>query len=323
MIESLPLLVWPGSVPKLTILIYHRVLPHPDPLRIGEVDAETFERQMAFLARHFAVMPLMDAVDALKNSRIPRRACCITFDDGYADNLTIAQPILERHGLPATVFVATGYLDGGRMFNDTVIEFVARVAGPLLDLQSLGLGLHRVGSQEDRRNAIKSILAIVRFLPPREREEVVGRMVQSVRCGALPNDLMMTTAQLKKLSDRGVEIGGHTVAHTVLTTLDLEAAHAEISEGKRRLEEITGKRIRTFAYPNGRPGKDYAAEHVALVKALQFEAAVTTAHGVSDWQSDLCQLPRFTPWDKSMTMFAARMTRNAMLGKPASVCALA
>lgn len=320
MIELLPLLAWPGLVPKLTVLIYHRVLPAPDSLRIGEVDAATFTRQMAFIAKHFEVMPLADAVGAMKRGRLPARACCITFDDGYADNLTVAQPILSHYGLPATVFVATGYLDGGRMFNDTAIEFLARVDGPTLDLQEMGLGRHSITCPEERRSALKAILSIVRFLCPNDREELMHRMLQSAPCGELPNDLMMTTAQVKELSDLGVEIGGHTVAHTVLTTLDLKSARAEISEGKKQLETITGKRLRTFAYPNGRPGHDYDAEHVDLVKALGFEAAVTTAHGVSDGKSDMYQLPRFAPWGKSIPMLAMRLTRNAMLGRPAYLC---
>jgi peptidoglycan/xylan/chitin deacetylase (PgdA/CDA1 family) len=323
MMQRLPLLAWPGSVPSLTILIYHRVLPQSDILRPGEVSAATFTRQMAFLSRHFAVLPLVAAVEALKHDHLPKRACCVTFDDGYADNLTVAQPILARYRLPATVFVATGYLDGGRMFNDTVIECISRVAGSSLDLRSLGLGLHRMVSPEDRRNAIKAVLAIARFLPPRERDELVTSMVESVHCGPLPDDLMLTSAQLRELSERGVEIGGHTAAHTVLTTLDIEAARAEIAAGKKRLEAVTGKRVRTFAYPNGRPGQDYGTEHVALIKELGFEVAVTTAYGVSNSQSDPYQLPRFAPWGKSTTMFAARMTRNAMLGKPAALCVAA
>ena len=320
MIEDAVLSFWPRVAPKLTILIYHRVLPQPDPLRIGEIDAETFDRQMAFLARQFTVMSLMDAVESMRASRLPERACCITFDDGYADNLTIAQPILAQYRLPATVFVATGYLDGGRMFNDTVIELVARAEGVVLNLDAIGLGQHRLDSIEHRRSAIKKILGVVRFLPPFERNRLVSKMVQSVPCGPLPNDLMLTTAQLKTMSELDVEIGGHTVAHTILTSLDIETARAEINEGKNRLEEITGKRVRTFAYPNGRPGQDYGAEHVALVRDLQFEVAVTTGHGVSDGKSDAFQLPRFTPWGKSTVMLAARMMRNARLGMPVEVC---
>jgi peptidoglycan/xylan/chitin deacetylase (PgdA/CDA1 family) len=284
------------------------------------VDAKTFAYQMAFLARHFNVLPLIDAVQAMKDRQLPHRACCITFDDGYADNLTVAQPILDSYKLPATVFVASGYLDGGRMFNDTIIEFVASVAGPLLDLQEMGLGLHRVGSNEQRREAIKAILAVVRFLPPQERDELVLRVVQSCPVAAPPTDLMMTTEQVAELSSRGIEIGGHTVAHTVLTTLDHKAAQAEICKGKQRLEAITGKRLRSFAYPNGRPNDDYTLVHAAMVKAAGFEVAVTTSHGVSDEQCDVYQLPRFAPWGKSMVKFSARLARNARLGRPASVC---
>ena len=77
---------------------------------------------------------------AAARGRAPARALAITFDDGYADNATVAAPILLRLGLPATFFVATGFLDGGRMWNDTVIEAVAPRRGPVLDLAPLGLG---------------------------------------------------------------------------------------------------------------------------------------------------------------------------------------
>ena len=321
MIESLPLLAWPriGS-PLLTILIYHRVLPIPDPLRPGEASAESFDRQMAFLARHFSVLPLVEAVAALQGGTLPRRACCITFDDGYADNLTVAEPILARYRVPATVFVATAYLDGGRMFNDSVIELVSNVQGELLDLTDLGLGSHPLVTIEDKRIAIDTLLAQIKYLGPQERAAKVDRMIETAGCGPLPQDLMMTSGQLRELSARGIEIGGHTDAHTVLTTLSVDAAREEIGKGKARIESIVGKQVRTFAYPNGRPGRDFGAAHVALVKEFGFAAAVTTSHGVAACHSDVHQLPRFTPWGKSTTLLAARLARNAMLRKPAFIC---
>jgi peptidoglycan/xylan/chitin deacetylase (PgdA/CDA1 family) len=133
MIAGLPLLVWPVR-PVLSILIYHRVLPVPDPLRAGEPDATRFDQQMRYLARHFSVLPLREAFRRLRAGTLPRRACCITFDDGYADNLTVALPILEKYGLPATIFIATGYLDGGRMFNDAAIDALGAAPGDALDL---------------------------------------------------------------------------------------------------------------------------------------------------------------------------------------------
>ncbi len=316
MIEALPLLAWPLHRSALTILVYHRVLPVADPLRPGEVVAPTFDRQMRLLSRACSVLPLREAIAALGRGTLPARACCITFDDGYADNLTVALPILERYRLPATVFVATGYLDGGLMFNDAVIEAVARAPGTTLDLRELGWGLHSIAGAEQRRTLVGTLLARFRYLAPGERDAAVTDLVARVDSGPLPRDLMLTSGQVGELARRGVEIGGHTVAHNILTTLDDDRARGEIGEGKLRLEALTGKAVSVFAYPNGRPWRDYAGRHAAMLRELGFEAAVTTAHGVARRGFDPYQLPRFTPWGSSTTMLAARLTRNAWNGKP-------
>ena len=91
-----------GRRAKLSTLIYHRVLPEPDPLRTGDPDAATFRWQMGLLARHFNVLPLPEAARRLQDGTLPARAACVTFDDGYADNFTIALPILREAGIPAT-----------------------------------------------------------------------------------------------------------------------------------------------------------------------------------------------------------------------------
>jgi peptidoglycan/xylan/chitin deacetylase (PgdA/CDA1 family) len=320
MIEAVPLLAWPPGRPVLTILLYHRVLPAFDPMRPGEVVADNFERHMAFIARHFTVLPLVDAADALKRGALPQRALCITFDDGYADNLSVALPILERFNLPATVFVAAGYLDGGRMFNDSATEVVARAAGPVLDLRDLGLDRYPIANDEERLRAIDALLPKLKYLAPDEREGTIRRMAEAAGCGSLPTDLMLTSDQVRELSARGVEIGGHTVDHTILTTIDDAGARAQVAEGKRKLEMLTGKRIKSFAYPNGRPGRDLSAGHVGMVRELGFDVAVTTAYGVGNGDSDVFQLPRFSPWGTSVLKSGARLVRNAWIGRPASVC---
>lgn len=320
MIASLPLLAWPLYPQRLTVLIYHRVLPTPDPLRPGEIVANHFERQMRFVSRYFEVLPLREAGRRLRNGRLPRRACCITFDDGYADNLTVALPILEKYRLPATVFVATGYLDGGRMFNDAVVDAIAATAHDELDLSAIGLGRHVLANVQGKRTAVAALLEQIKYRPPAERAVLVDTLIERTGCGPLPADIMLASPQVDELARRGVEIGGHTVAHTILTTVDDAGARREIIEGTRRLEEITGKPVTAFAYPNGRPGRDYAAHHVALVRELGFELAVSTAHGVANRQTDIHQLPRFVPWGDSLAMLAARMTRNAWTGKAMSIC---
>src|SRR5690242_1236069 len=118
-----------GRDSRLSIFAYRRVLPHADTLFPDEGDAESFDRHIEQLAGCFNVIPLFDAIRGLNRGTLPPRAACITFDDGYADNVEIALPILQKHGVHATFFVASGFLDGGRMWNDTVIELVRCAPG--------------------------------------------------------------------------------------------------------------------------------------------------------------------------------------------------
>lgn len=310
MIERLPFAMFPPT-PTLTILIFHRVLAATDALRPGEPDVPAFARMMRLVAQNFVVLPLPEAVERLTNGRLARRTCCITFDDGYADNLHNALPVLEAHRLPATVFVATGYLDGGRMFNDVVTDAIAVTQKTLLDLTELDLGRHPVGDTASKRAAITAILGAFKRLPPGIREPQVRRFLELAGCASLPADIMLNCEQLLELSRRGVEIGGHTVAHTILTTLDDEQALNEMLAGKQRLEAITGRLVDSFAYPNGRPGRDYVERHVGLVQKAGFARAVTTEPGVACRASDVFQLPRFTPWALNSAKAAGQLLRNA------------
>lgn len=310
MIENLPLLLWPTRK-ALTILIFHRVHAKHDPLRPGDPDIVRFEMLMKFIARHLTAMPLSDAVTRLSEGRLPSRGCCITFDDGYADNLTLAQPILEKHGIPATVFVSTGYLDGGRMFNDSVIDAIGLSRVSEIDLTDIGIGRLALNGDHDRRWAIDIILNKIKYLEPSVRSTQVERIVKALGCGNLPNDVMLTTAQLRELSRRGIEIGGHTVNHTILTTLDDHASFEEMATGRKQLENLLQLEVSSFAYPNGRPNADYSLRHVPLVKAAGFKRAVTTASGVCRGDSPPFELPRFCPWAGSGFKVAAQLVRNA------------
>ena len=292
--------------PRLSVLAYHRVLAERDPLLTGEPDAAEFEHRMRWVKANFDVLPLGDAVRALREDRLPRRALCITFDDGYADNYCSALPILRRLGLPATFFIATGFLDGGCMFNDVVIEAVRHAQCAALDLTDLGLGRHSLGSVEERARAIDGILARLKYYDPEERRRaafVIGRRANS----RAPTDLMMTSEQVRGLHAAGMEIGAHTVTHPILAEIPLGRARHEMDASRVRLEEITGAPVRLFAYPNGSPRRDYHAEHAALARELGFDAAVSVAWGAARAGDDLYQIPRFTPWDRADWRFGLRL----------------
>jgi hypothetical protein len=184
---------------RLSILIYHRVHARPDSIFPHEPDASSFDQRMRLVARSFNVLSLGEAVNHLAAGSLPPRALVITFDDGYADNAEVALPILRRHGLTATFFVATGFLDGGRMWNDSVIECVRATTKPALDLEAFGLGRLSLTDAGDRRAAIEQLLPRIKYLTLAQREEAIVRLQAITGVAALPIDLMMRTDQVRKL----------------------------------------------------------------------------------------------------------------------------
>ncbi|RTL28416.1 MAG: polysaccharide deacetylase family protein [Rhodocyclaceae bacterium] len=302
-------LVAPGGKSALSILIYHRVLETHDPLLFELPDVIDFDLQMATLKRAFNVLSLADALDSLKNASLPERAACVTFDDGYADNFNNALPVLKRHQISACFFVASGFLDGGCMWNDKLVEMVRAFKGDFIECAELGLEPLNTLTLTNRRSALVKLVGALKYRPLEERDYLVDRLVERANT-IVPNDLMMTTAQVRALADSGMEIGGHTLHHPILNTATLSSARQEIVDGRALLTRITGRPTRFFAYPNGIPLTDYSREHVGLVKALGFEAAVSTGWGVACSGDDIFQLPRFTPWGKTPLLFQFRLIHN-------------
>ena len=300
-----------GDRARLSSLIFHRVLPARDELFPEEVDAGQFDAICAWVRNWFNVLPLDEAAERLAAGTLPPRALTLTFDDGYADNREVAAPLLQRHGLPCTFFVATGFLDGGRMWNDTLIESFRRTRLQQLDLRGLhpALQSHELSGPAQRRAGIDRSIAALKYLEPQERQRLVDAVAQRAEV-ELPADLMMSSAQVKELRTMGMQVGAHTVSHPILQRLPRDAARAEIETSKRRLEQILGESVSLFAYPNGKPGEDYSPESVELVKEAGFATAVSTQWGFSTRSTDRFQLRRFTPWDRTRLRFGLRMARN-------------
>ena len=306
-----------GTRARLSVLIFHRVLSQPDDLFPGEANARWFDEMLSWIRNWFNVLPLDEAIFRLKTSTLPMRAAAITFDDGYSDNYFVALPLLRKHNLTGTFFVATGFLDGGRMWNDTVIESVRRCKYAKLDIghvrtaANCQLDSFPVTSNAEKRIAIKTILDQIKYLSVTDRESVMLAIQE--KCGSvLPNDLMMTSKQVIDLRRSGMLIGAHTVTHPILANLPASEVRKEISDSKQFLESLLQEKISLFAYPNGKPNLDYQTKDASIIKELGFEAALTTAWGVADSGSDLMQLPRFTPWDRTKLRFGARLIKNIL-----------
>lgn len=297
-----------GRGNRLCVVNYHRILAWPDPLLESEPDVAAFRWQMALLARCFNVLPLSKALAALDAGKLPPRAICITFDDGYRSVHDLALPVLREFGLPATVFVTSGFIGEGNMWNDRIIEAVQGLKSHTLDLSDHGLGSYALDTLEARKLTLGHLTERSKYLPPPARQALVERLEAMVG-DDLASGLMLTPAMILNLQRSGIDIGAHTVTHPILTSLDNETARLEIVAGKADLEEIIGQPVRLFAYPNGKPGMDFDDRHAAMVREAGFDAAFTTLPGPITRGHDRFQLARSRPWDKTPLMFGLRLLR--------------
>ena len=295
--------------PRLSILNFHRVGRQADPLFPEELTADRFDALLSMLRRTSAVLSLTEAMGSLRDGSLPPGAVAITFDDGYADNAEVALPILRRHGMSATFYVATGFIDGGRMFNDTVIESVRLCSLDDVDLGDFGLPRMSLRTAAERRVAIDALLPRIKYIGLSERETGLARLRRLLGSPALPDNLMMRREQVVLLRREGMEIGAHTVRHPILRLLDDEASLVELTACRSQLEDWLQEPVRHFAYPNGRLGDDLEERHAAMSARAGYETAVTTMPGTVTAGSDPHRLPRFTPWDTSAMRWWLRLFR--------------
>lgn len=300
-----------GARGKLSVFYFHRALAEPDPLLPFEPDARMFDRMLGWIASQFRVLDPLEACERLFDGTLPSRPAMITFDDGYRDNYTVALPLLQQHRMQAAFFIATGFLAGGMMFNDRVIEAVRGCSRNSLPWPDAAEPLP-LRDLAERRSAIDSILGRIKHLPPAERLERVVELEHAADAGPASTTMMMTPEQVADLHRAGMQLGGHTRTHPILLALDDGAAQAEISGGAQDLAAITGAPLSLFAYPNGRHSADFDDRHLGMVGHAGFRYAFTTHAGGADASMSPFALPRFTPWDRSPARFGVRALRNLL-----------
>lgn len=297
-----------GPQAALPVLMYHRVLPEVDPLQEGLHLARTMDMQFATLARCFKVLPLDEAIDLLAEGRLPPRAVSITFDDGYRDNHDIALPLLQRHGLTATFYVSSGFLNGGTMFHDVMVETIRHAPTGQLDLGLADTQPFEISDIRSRLAALACLVRQVKYLDASHRAELSERLLLELGRKA-PLHLMMDDDQVRALTRAGMSVGGHTTRHLILARLDDAKAWEEIRGNAEALASLTGRPITSFAYPNGKPGTDYGPQHVEMVQRAGFANAVSTHSGVGTRTASRFEMPRFVLNETSVAGVLMRMLR--------------
>lgn len=309
---------------RALILFYHGVMNAvSDPWRLHLPPAR-FGEQLEIIKRHATVLRLDELVRGLNAGGLPRRSVVLTFDDGYANNLTHAKPLLEKYDVPATIFVTSGYLDDQREFWSDELERLLLTPGRLpahlrirINGHSPEWDLHEAAEYKSddyaryrtwnawqaetptvRHTVYRELYREMQPLPWSEQRRVLAELQAQVELTATPRPLhrFLKPEEVHLLAQDGlIEIGSHTVSHPLLSSLPSAEQAREIRESKRALEELTERPVTSFAYPYGR----YTTETASLVRESGFLSACAAEGTVTQAKTDLFQLPRcpVQDWD--------------------------
>jgi peptidoglycan/xylan/chitin deacetylase (PgdA/CDA1 family) len=310
--------------PPALILMYHRVARLPSDPQLMAVTPEHFADHLEVLRRHARPCSMKQMVASLRQGQIPPRAVAITLDDGYADNLLNAEPLLSSYDIPATVFVTSGQVGSSREFWWDELEGLLLQPGTLPQDLELSVGgtthrwnlgaaraydgelleggrgwhIERPDDPSPQHALYRSVYHLLHDLAPAEREaalEVLRRQAGS-RPLNRPTHRALSLEELVALSkSEVVEVAAHTVNHPVLSLQPIFAQRHEIRGSKAHLEEALDQPVAGFAYPHGAA----SAETVGLVREAGFGYACSTATDVVIQGADLFKLPRLgvRDWD--------------------------
>lgn len=280
---------------SIRILYYHRITSDLDDYNFTNVSPDNLAIQLKYLIDNYKIVKLRDIVDpkALKDDE---ETIVITFDDGYANVIDNALPTLKKYSIPATFFITTENIDEqGENWTDAVIRVALQ---PCRYNNELSLDLDgkqytwRTDVLEKRVEMYRSVRGMLGAMNHDKRREVLNHLNE---WAGIPNEAresrrIMNREEILELSKTdGMDIGAHTVTHPFLTSLTDDEISWEISESKRRLEEITGTPVTSFAYPFGQ----FSEAIIQKVKDSGFEMAVTCTEGVVTTETDLMQIPRY------------------------------
>jgi peptidoglycan/xylan/chitin deacetylase (PgdA/CDA1 family) len=252
-----------------------------------------FERQMAFLSEHRHVVPLSQMVDQVASGVSPAAGTvCITFDDGYLDNLITAAPILEKYKLPATLFLATGYVSRGEtQWADVLYWLLQWRTADRLRVPSLGRQEIDLGSEAGLESARKLLHRRLLEATHGERRQLLAEIKHQLLPQGLAPRLTMNWDDVRELHRRYpfFEIGGHTREHIDLRMHCGEVARREIDGCAEDVRRELGVSPRYFSFPYSR----WCAETRGIVRASGWQAAVGHSDNIRIGKaSDLFVIPR-------------------------------
>ena len=282
---------------------------------------ERFEQQLATLSRTADFVPLSELASRLHHKRRARPVVALTFDDGYADNLHEALPLLEKYGAPATVFISTAWIGRGEPFwwdrLSAILQSIERMPSEVrLQIGDEEFSWQRPADHGDHARDRKQLLLAVwsRLMTATDHDRRAALDQLERLANPAPTDdtagRPMTQDELRRLASSPlIEIGAHTMTHCRLSELPTDAQFAEILGSRRQCEELVGEIPSSFAYPFGA----FNAVTPELVRSAGFERACSTENELCWAGSDTMLVPRVFVWNHTARQFSAFMRMQRLL----------
>jgi len=266
-----------SGAPRLTIVRHHRVYADGErPLYALGVSESVLAGQLeACAGAGLTPVTVGEGLEGLARGD-ERHALAFSFDDGYADNVARALPLLVRHGARATFFLAAGLMEERRAPWWDELAFALENAGVRSASVSLGgtaLEL-RLADRAGRASALRALLPLMR-VPPAEQRVRLDALRAATRATAQAPCELAEWPFAARLAAAGMELGAHTLTHPFLSLLDAADQRREIAESAALVHQRTGAEVSGLAYPNG----DHDAATMEAARASGLRYAVVTASG--------------------------------------------
>jgi glycosyltransferase involved in cell wall biosynthesis len=316
--------LWRRSAPDTwTVLAYHRIgRPVPDG-GPDHVSTERFRSHVRYLKRRYEIVTVGEALERLRGDRVGSRPLLsVTFDDGYADNVAVALPILIEEGCRATLYPTLEAIEEGRApwthrlareLQRVVLRGADGVATPKVPAMIASLLAEgRTMSQRALGSRIESLVNHVKRLPDEERRRICGTVSEMAGQDEPGEPAMLDAAGLVCWRKAGMEVGSHTARHPILSRTPPAERRAELVLSRRGLEGILGVPVLHLAYPNGRAG-DWDRGTLADARTAGFVSAMTTQYGVNRRDLDPYAIRRINAGNDPVSVLAMRVSPLGIL----------
>lgn len=293
---------------RLLIQMFHNVVSDEDKGRhwynIDPPCAAELEAVIVALKQRFRILTVAEALTEIKHlGDLREPTAALTFDDGYRSNFEIAFPILKRHGIKATIYLPTDWIDGKMRlwWTDLTLridrceltgEKITAVER-LLESKLRGTRRAAPNTPAGKERFHEDLGNCLMRMADSARTAMLAQIYRVLGDGEAPpaTEPPLSWEQIKEMAAYGIEFGAHTCSHPNLSYLDLAAAEHEIVESRRVIEKRLGTKVTGFAYPYGYDVEGYR-RFAEILKKHHFLYAATSWWGYVDKDSDLFLLRR-------------------------------